>query len=265
MNILGYLGVLVCGATTFLGTAFAGETKEFKFFTSDGRSLSAVVHSPENLNTPKAVVVIAPGQGYHRDRPLVKDLAESAAARGYLAVRFDWAYCQKDPSTNRCTGGPSDELVNEGKDLQATYQFVKSLSESNGLAFFLVGKSLGSIVGFQEFTKNSDWKGLILLTPVCTSQDDKNLPVLVGPTNYPGLQLEKRPVMVVKGHSDPLCETKMLYEWITPFNQSIPAVVLGGDHSLNVNHSDSTKANSLSTTNVGLAVDAMVQWMELQL
>ena len=107
---------------------YAANFSEAKITTEDGRIVEVSTHNPEGkIAQSSAILVIAPGQGYHREKPLVKQLAVEAAAQGYIAVRFDWSYCKLDKATKKCTGNPSDDLIPEGKDLTAVVNYAKNL------------------------------------------------------------------------------------------------------------------------------------------
>lgn len=242
--------------------AFATQTTESVLTTSDGRQVSVVTHMPATSELNRPVLVIAPGQGYHRERPLVKDLAVAAAKKGYVVVRFNWEYCKFDATAGKCSGDASENLVPETEDLTTVVRYAKALPNVNPSKIVLTGKSLGSLVSNTVFANDQSLKGLVLMTPVCTGEDSTGKPVPAGAKNYPGLLGEARPVVLVKGHADPLCNTAMMYDWLRSAKHPIPAVVLGGDHSMNLLKPGSTgNADELNSGNVNAAIAATMSWV----
>lgn len=258
-HIMRTLALLLTAASS---AAVAQQATESVLTTADGRSVSVMIHSPEAAKQNRPVLIIAPGQGYHRERPLVKDLAIAAAKKGYVAIRFNWEYCKFDAAAGKCTGDASMDLVPETEDLMTVVRYAKSLPNVNSNQIILAGKSLGSLVGHTVFAKDKSLKGFVLMTPVCTGEDSAGKPVPAGEANYSGLLEETRPVVLVKGNTDPSCETGMMYDWLRAAKQPIPAVVLGGDHSMNLLKPGSTStADRMNSKNVNAAIVAIMNWV----
>src|SRR5262245_15015350 len=84
-----------------------------------GVALEASLHPPAKKSACNAVaVVIAPGQGGGRERPVSKKCAEAFAAAGFPVVRFDWAYFTAKKE-------PSKDLATEVSDLEAAIAFAR--------------------------------------------------------------------------------------------------------------------------------------------
>jgi predicted alpha/beta-hydrolase family hydrolase len=76
--------------------------------TTYGADIAVQVNLPANLATKAPAIVLAPGQGYHMDLPLLAELAAALEAKGALVFRFNWDYFGKP------NGEPSPDLQKEG-------------------------------------------------------------------------------------------------------------------------------------------------------
>ncbi len=254
MRIILCLGIL-------LSTGFASaETESIKLVTKRGVEVEGVIHYPET-KSPIPVVVIAPGQGYHMDLPLTEGLAKKIAEQGSAAIRFNWNYYSNKSQ-------PSADLSHEAEDLATIVQFAKINPRFESEKIVIAGKSLGSVVAHQVFQSDAELKALILMTPVCTSNWDENgnrlpTPVPSGPENYPGLQETTRPVVIALGSKDLLCSLPMLYDFLGKSTTSIPTVVLGGDHSLNIGPWDDPAFEARNAENINMANEMITHWIDL--
>jgi len=159
------IGNLLCGTAALVMVAalgwsmataeekpVAGESVEIP--TQRGLKLVGALHRPEKPNG--VAVVIAPGQGYHKDLPLIVESAKALADAGFLAVRFDWAYFT-------AKGQRSADLKPEMDDLEASIHFAR---QQEGIEKVVIaGKSLGSMVALNRAAaRPDDLAGLALLT-----------------------------------------------------------------------------------------------------
>jgi predicted alpha/beta-hydrolase family hydrolase len=209
--------------------------------TPRGAALVGNLHLPK---TPNGVgVVIAPGQGYHRDKPLVRDGAEAFAAAGFTALRFDWAYFT-------AKGSPSAGLATEADDLDGAIAHVRALPGVERIV--LVGKSLGSLVALKRAKAVPGLAGLVLWT----------FPIVDEPMGAlrPGTEAvldAPCPTLVVVGDRDPICPLVPLYTLLARARDRIPAaIVLPGAHSFDLAKDD--EARTLEHQRI--AIDATVLW-----
>jgi predicted alpha/beta-hydrolase family hydrolase len=215
--------------------------------TARGVNLAANIHRPAVSNG--AVVVLAPGQGYHRDLPLMKRSAELFAEAGFTAVRFDWAYFT-------AKGQPADDLATEVADTDAAVAFAKKLAGVKHV--FLAGKSLGSIVAAKWAVAHpKDLAGLALLTlPIHDPAD----PAMAAARAAPARAVPYE-ALVVCGDADPLAPRKELYAFCAAMERTPQLVVVPGDHGFNGPKKD--EAEKLE--NVELAARALVVWAKRRL
>ncbi|MBI5368182.1 MAG: hypothetical protein HZA54_14190 [Planctomycetes bacterium] len=241
--VVVFLLTTVAGARGFAQDAAPPPPPEsVKLPTPRGTPLEAVLHRPARANG--VAVVLAPGQGYHKDRPLVKRSAEALAAAGFVAVRFDWAYFTAN-------GQPSDDLAAERSDAEAALAWTRTLPGVTKLV--LAGKSLGSLVALaRAAAKADDLAGLALLTfPL--HAPDQPAPVRPGTEALAGLTL---PTLVVCGDRDPLCQVGALYALAAKCRPTVRVVIVPGDHGLTRGKEDDSETEE----NVGLAAHALVVW-----
>ncbi len=174
---------------------------------------------------PFPAVILAPGQGYHMDLPIMQDTAERLVADGFAVYRFNWAYFTRDPKN----GGPSDDLSLEVQDMATVLAAARKEKRVDTARIAAAGKSLGSAVAWRLFRQEPGLHKGVFLTPVCVNDDGKPDPqaVLV---NYPGSADETRPVAFVSGDHDPLCANAALYDFAVRSGGRMRVAVVSGDH-----------------------------------
>jgi alpha/beta superfamily hydrolase len=104
-------------------------------------------------------VVICPGRGYHKDLPLVKDLATRLNEEGFATLRFNWSFF-----TNKVQ--PSQDGSVELADIDAVIEMAKNIPGVDSSRIYLVGKSLGSVFGYHAFQKHPELRACLLYTPI---------------------------------------------------------------------------------------------------
>lgn len=212
-------------------------SESVKLSTPRGALVRASLHRPFRPNG--AAVVLAPGQGYHCEKPLLKRGAEALAEAGFVALRFDWAYF---------TAGahPSADLAAEREDLGSALDFARRLEGVHKVV--VAGKSLGSTVALSRAAARADdLAGLALLTFPLSGPESPEAAALAGLT---------LPTLVVCGDRDPLCSLEALYVVAAKCKAPPRLVVVPGDHSLARSRED----DSETAENVDLAVRALVVW-----
>ena len=220
--------------------------EELKVQTPRGAFVHVTVDRPAPSYGKAPLLVIAPGQGYHKELPLIKALASKAAAAGIIVYRFDWSYFSADPKA----GQPSDDLKNEVEDMQAVIDLVKRDASGDSSRIVLAGKSLGTLVSYQLFNSNKDYTGLILMTPLCTEPDSG---AAIGETSYPGFTKNSRSISIIIGNSDPMCKLAALYDFARPTGGNISIDVFNGGHSLTVGAAGDTRFSRINDANMDLS------------
>ncbi len=198
----------------------AAGTEEVGIPTPRGVELVGVLHRPAAFNG--VAVVIGSGRGYHKDLPLLVRTAEELQKKGFIALRFDWAYFT-------AKGKHAPDLSTELEDLEAAMSYARGLDGVKKL--YLAGKSLGSVAAAMRANKKTDdIDGLILLTfPIHSpgKPDGEVFDETKKIAKYP------KPVMLVIGDADPYSELAALYRYAAGFEHGAPRlVIVPGDHGL---------------------------------
>ena len=186
-------------ALLFLLAGFAA-AKDIDIPTPRGAKLKSTIHLPKTANGTG--VVIAPGGGYHKDRPLIVAAATHLQKAGFVVVRFNWNYFTQKQK-------PSAELKNELKDLDAAIAYLRKRADVKQI--LVAGKSLGSLVTtLRAATKADDIEGIALLTfPI-------HAPNNPAQAWKEAAELAKvdLPTLIVCGNNDKLCDLKTLYKFV---------------------------------------------------
>ncbi len=186
----------------------------------DGKVVSAVVLHPRTpAPGPLTAVVLAHGAGNDMNTPFLSAVQEGLAARGYVAVKFNFPYKER--------GGraPDPPAV-----LQACYRrviaAVRSDPEMPPQRIVIGGKSLGGRMASHVAAQGEDVAGLIFLGyPLHPARKTDQLRVA-------HLESIRVPMLFFAGTRDPLCNLELL----RPTLKRLPSattlhVIDGGDHS----------------------------------
>jgi alpha/beta superfamily hydrolase len=229
-----------------------GESLKIK--TPRGAELEVVIDAPATHNTKLPLIVIAPGQGYHMNLPLVQSVAEASVKNGFISYRFNWAYYSKDP----VNGSPADDLSTEIEDMKAVLDWAKKDSRVDLGKVILAGKSLGSLVSYAVFAQDPTIAGLILMTPICTQE---KLPV--GEEAYPKFASQTRPVSMILGNQDAACDLPMLYDFIKSNPGNVTVNVFGGGHSLTFGKAGDPNNAEKDAKNIEAASSVAALWAKI--
>lgn len=209
------------------------------------KALDTDVYTPES-DVPLPCVVICPGRGYHKDLPLVKDLASRLKEEGFATLSFNWSFFTAKTQ-------PSQDGSAELADIDAAIEMAKGIPGVDSSRIYLVGKSLGSVYGYHAFQKHPELKACLLYTPVIPEPD-------LGSVYYPDLKDESRPVAFILGNKDQdNCPLGNLYAYLGEITKDIPVVVLSGGHSFE--ESDDYTA-PINVYNTKLAIEMGVYWLK---
>ncbi len=181
---------------------------------------------------PFITVILAPGQGYHMNLPAIESTARRLVEEGIAVYRFNWAYYSASPR-----GNPSDGFELEIEDMHSVVEFARSDTRVDSSRLWAAGKSLGSSVAWHVLRGDSELRGGVLLTPVCSQvENPQQPPVAVHDYYYPDVSAETRPLIIVLGDDDPLCSTSILYSLVAKLNAVTRLSIVGGDHSFDNLH-----------------------------
>ena len=199
---------------------------------------------------PFPCVIICPGRGYHKDLPLIKDLASQAMKAGFVAMRFNWSFFID--GTN-----PSSDGQKEMGDVERVLQYAKQVPQIDQNRIYLAGKSLGSLYAYAAFQEHPEVKGCLLLTPIIPDST-------AGADYYPGLQDEYRKLVFILGSEDIYnCRLNSLYHYLAGSKVPIPVVVLAGGHSFNqAGESKDKTLLEIDEYNLQQAVNASLYWLK---
>ncbi len=194
--------------------------------TPRGAPIDLVAEFPAGAG-PFPALILAPGQRYPMDRPILERVARSVLERGVAVLRFDWAYLSAP------AGQPSEGLVREQEDMLTVLDWARRDARLAEDRLFVGGKSMGSVVAWRLFAAHPGLRGALLLTPLCTRPARAGGAALaVGSQNYPGIGIEARPLFLLAGDQDPLCAAVDLYRLAAQAAGPARVAVLGGDHNL---------------------------------
>lgn len=187
---------------------------------------------------PRGGVVLAPGQRYPMDGPILRESAASLAKQGLLVLRLDWGYTTSG-------GEPSVDGVRELDDLRAALAYLRADPRLKGKPVLLGGKSMGSLVALEvanDAEAGSGLAGLVLLTPLCRGGA---LDTLKG---------DGRALFVALGDRDPLCDVGALRKLLPAHARLV--VIEAADHGLeDVEHMDRSELN------VRRAAEELAAWV----
>ncbi len=218
--------------------------------TARGVKLKAMYHAAQSPNG--AAVVIAPGQGYHMELPLITTSAARLADEGFAVLRFDWAFFS-------AKGAPSQEFATEVADLDAAIAWAHALEGVEKV--IVAGKSIGSLVAMKRAgSKHDDLSGVALLTfPIHNPGALEKLWVTPDDIDKVG-----RPMSVLVGDRDPLCDLGTLYALIAKTKTPAPIIVAPGEHSFRDPENKNDKARTAE--NIDVIVNALAlycrRWIE---
>ncbi|MFZ6639053.1 alpha/beta hydrolase [Undibacterium sp. TC4M20W] len=197
---------------------------------------------------PFPAVILAPGLRYDMHRPVMAQVAHHLLLQGFAVFRFNWSFYTSDAAH----GQPSADLIPELQDMTSVLRLATSDRRIQQQNISVAGKSFGSIVAWRFFQQQPAVKSCVLLTPLCVADKSGGDELSLVKQNYPGAELEKRPVLMLAGNADPYCELDTLREFAGPMAARFKIVVLEGNHSLEILDEDKTVATSKLERNLAL-------------
>ncbi|HEY9100600.1 alpha/beta family hydrolase [Chitinimonas sp.] len=231
------------------GLSLAAIAEPQTLTTPRGATISILADLPEGEG-PFPALVLAPGQGYHMQMPLLAKLSTALRGRGVAVLRFDWAFYTQQPQR----GEVSADLVPELEDMATVLAHARQHARIDPKRIMAGGKSLGSLVGWRLLQQEGGLKAGLLLTPVCSRQEPGGVVVGELARNYPGLEQEDRPLAWIAGERDPYCDAPLLYQFAGSAGRSVRVSLIGGDHSFKAGPPGEPEVDAQSARNIDLAV-----------
>lgn len=246
-----------------VSVAFA-TAETIKIATPRGAEIEITVHPASMAKSP--TIIIAPGQSCNSKGPLFETLGKKGPLGAFNVIRFEWAYCLKDPTKPN----PSANLVNENEDYLTVLNYAKTLPSVDTNKILIAGKSLGSLVAYSIFKSDITTKALILLTPICSYTTDENgnllnEPMRVCDENYPEMKKDKRPIIMAMGDKDDLCILGVLFDYLKDSSGNIQVNIAGGDHGFRIKSSDGTLDNERTLRNIDNVIGNILNWADLKI
>jgi predicted alpha/beta-hydrolase family hydrolase len=250
-----------CIALFILLASFAATASQTLTLKSPlGEDIHVTQHIPAGTNLP--VVVVAPGQGCNSAGPVFENLATKLSDNGYAVLRFEWSYCNSKPANPM----PSPDVVNEIAEMNTVIAYAKTLVQVDATKIVLAGKSLGSIVTSKIFGTNTEVKGFLALTPVCTYTTDQKgnplpTPEKVCEEYYPTIKTDTRPTLMMMGSLDSLCLLPVLFDFLKDSKGNVTTIVLGGDHGFRIRDSAGNVDTIKTQTNLDAVSLNALNWL----
>jgi predicted esterase len=235
-----------------------------KIKTPRGSEVEISIHSSSDLKKP--TIIVAPGQSCNSKGPLFETLGAKGSLDNFTIVRFEWAYCLKDPSKPI----PSDNLVNEIEDFKTVMNYALTRPFVDAEKLIIAGKSLGSVVAYSVFQSTPKALGLVMLTPLCTYTTDDNgnplpAPMKVCEENYPLMKQGSRPIYMTMGDNDSACLINVLFDYLKDSHGNVLVSVAGGDHGFRIRKSDGKLDEVKTQRNIDSVVNGVLNWASLKI
>jgi uncharacterized protein len=241
--------IIACVMSTLSTSTLAQATQ---LVTPRGARIEVLAEFPAGATGPVATVVLAPGSSYPMRQPLMAATARELLARGIAVWRFDWAYTTRQPA-----GRPSPDLADEREDMRTVVDKARQDARVASDSLFVAGKSLGSGIAWQVLRADAALRGAVLLTPVCSERKGETV-AAIGEENYPGLRQERRPLLLVAGDQDPVCEPATLYRFAATAGGPTRVAVIGGNHGFE----QPGRAGDAGTRNVERAGELVADFIQ---
>lgn len=194
-------------------------------------------------------LIIAPGAGYHKDLPLIKNLYNESLKNGFAVLRFDWDYFTKGEKA-------SENYEEELKQLTALIEFVKADQRVNKEKIFVAGKSLGSVLAYRSVYQRDDIDGLLLLTPIFPNNDSAY-------RLHNDIENLNIPTFIIVGDNDNAnCNLKTLYEVNAKIKGDTFITVVPGDHSFNIEPFQADVISEVNNKNIALVIENIINWLK---
>jgi predicted alpha/beta-hydrolase family hydrolase len=264
MNKMTVKNTILIVAVFISGKAFSIVDNQ-RVLTPRGLEVEVTIHA-SSTGQKNPTIIIAPGQSCNSKGPIFETLGNRGALANFTIVRFEWAYCLKDPTQPI----PSADLKNEIEDFNTVLEYSRSLSYVDSNKLVIAGKSLGSVVAYSVFKSTPDAKSLALLTPICSYTTDEGgnplpVPQQVCEESYPGLKEESRPIYLTMGDRDDLCILNILFDYLKDSKGNVLVNVAGGDHGFRLKKTDGTPDSDRTQRNIDVVIGSLLNWADLKL
>lgn len=244
----------------FFSVSAFGAT-ELSLRTPRGTDVHVILHRT-TTNQHRSTLVLAPGQSCNYKNNLFEAIGAEGEKSDVAVIRFEWSYCNNPKAQERV---PSDDLSNEIEDFQTVLTFAKNFNFGDQTKIIIGGKSLGSLVSYQVFAKETSLRSLLLLTPVCTYKPDpQSAPASCAEENYPNIGTETRPILFALGNQDPLCALPMLFDYLKITKGNVTALAGIGDHGFRSVKPSGEVDQEQTQKNIDAILAPIFNWLTVQ-
>jgi predicted alpha/beta-hydrolase family hydrolase len=214
---------------------------------------------PKLLQEKSACLIICPGSGYHKDLPLIRDLAKYGIENDISVLRFNWPYFTEKRK-------PSDKYQEELESIDAMIRLAKNDPRIDSTRIYLAGKSLGSVLAYRAMINKNissdstdifrkEIKALILLTPIFPN-------VETAEQYHPHFKKFNQDCLIVVGKNDhDNCDIKALSSIIDSFENKIDVIISGGDHSFNLEAYQEGVNSEINNRQVDFISQQVIDWI----
>ncbi len=223
-------------------------------------ALDVQLENPKLNQGKSACLIICPGSGYHKDLPLIRDLAKYGVQNDLSVLRFNWPYYTEKRK-------PSDKYQEELQTIEAMIRLAKSDPRIDSTRIYLAGKSLGSVLAYRAMINKNissdstdifrkDIKALLLLTPIFPN-------VETAEQYHPHFKKFNQDCLIVVGKNDhDNCDIKALSSIIDSFENKIDVIISGGDHSFNLEAYQEGVNSEINNHQVDFISRQVIDWIK---
>lgn len=213
--------------------------ENLKVLAKNGKQLDVTIYKPES-KVKLPLLVMGPGNGYHKDLPIFTDLGKQCLENKIAFAVLNWSFYTEG-------GKRSDKFKEEKAEILSVLDYFSEKEWVDQEKIALGGKSLGSVIAYQAFQETILPKTLILYTPIFASK--KYVDFL-----YPNIKEEKRTVNIIVGNQDiDNCPLDSLNKTLGNLPGNFQPIVVGGDHGLNIGDYKQKKFEKINLENISLA------------
>jgi pimeloyl-ACP methyl ester carboxylesterase len=193
--------------------------------------LEAILGKPDG-NGPFPALIMAPGQGYPMERSIFLKLANIFRNEGFITLQFNWRFFTNKTSI-------SEDFTDEILELKTCLAYLRSFPDVKKHQIFVIGKSLGALVGIELAATCPDFRSLVLISVA--------LHPPMGPYEFhpkiEKLREIKVPVYIFSGEKDPICKPEMLKKLVATMPFEVPVMIVPGDHQFKGKDEEETSKN----------------------
>ncbi|MCW5936450.1 MAG: hypothetical protein KIT11_03985 [Fimbriimonadaceae bacterium] len=231
-----------------LALTLAGPDETLTLRMPNGALFTAYVTKPPHLDKAPAVL-FAPDAAYPMSEPLIARAKDELVRKGYLVMTMDWHFYIQGAR-------PSGQLESEEAQCQAAVNHLNIHPGVDKARVVVVGKGLGSVVGWRVFQKTPWLAGFVITAPSWPTAREAR-------RNYPGIGEATRPLAFIIPTDDAVgAPADVRAAFLAGVPSGAIVTELPGDHSFEVADPGSHQGPNLNEASVRAAIDATVAAVE---